>query len=141
MAGPDADQPLQMVDGRDLAAFTVSQLERGVVTTYHVTAPDPAPTFADVLDTVARGVRTTLPDVQWVGARDELPLSAPREYWPSMRAGLDRARGAGFTWRPLEETVADLLAWVRAARADGSYHPRPGVGLTAEQEQALLANG
>src|SRR3954452_24269882 len=32
MAGPNAAQPLQGVDGRDLGAFTVSQIEKGAVT-------------------------------------------------------------------------------------------------------------
>ena len=139
MAGPDADQPLQGVDGRDLAAFTVSQIERRAVDTFHVTAPEPALTFTQILETIAEGVGSPLPEVRWVGARDELPLSAPPDYWPTMRAGLAHARAAGFTWRPLAETVRDTLDWVRAARAAGSYTPRPGVGVSAQQEQELLA--
>jgi 2'-hydroxyisoflavone reductase len=140
MAGPDADQPLQGVDGRDLAAFTVSQVEQRTVDTFHVTAPDPAPTFAQILDTIAEGVGSPLPEVRWIGARDELPLTAPPDGWPTMRAGLGHARSAGFTWRPMAETVRDTLDWVRAARAEGSYRPRPGVGVSAEQEAELLAS-
>jgi 2'-hydroxyisoflavone reductase len=140
MAGPDANQPLQGVDGRDLAAFTVSQVEQRTVDTFHVTAPDPAPTFAQILDTIAEGVGSPLPEVRWIGARDELPLTAPPDGWPTMRAGLGHARSAGFTWRPMAETVRDTLDWVRAARAEGSYRPRPGVGVSAEQEAELLAS-
>jgi 2'-hydroxyisoflavone reductase len=141
MAGPTAEQPLQAVDGRDLAAFIVKQVEKGTVDTFHVTAPEPAPTFATWLATIADGVGTAVPDVRWVGARDELPLSAPPDWWPTMRAGLDHARGAGFTWRPHADTVRDTLEWVRAARAAGSYQQRPGVGLTPEQEAEVLAEG
>src|SRR5439155_7569771 len=36
MAGPNADQPLQGVDARDLGAFTVAQLDKQVVDTFHV---------------------------------------------------------------------------------------------------------
>jgi 2'-hydroxyisoflavone reductase len=138
MVGPDADQPLQGVDGRDLAAFTVSQVEQGVVGAFHVTAPDPAPTFSQVLATIAEATGAPLPEVRWVGARDELPLSAPEDWWPKMRAGLGKARASGFSWRPLEDTVRDTLDWVRKARADGSYHPRPGVGLSADEETSLI---
>jgi hypothetical protein len=56
-----------------------------------------------------------------------------------MRAGLTKARAAGFAWRPAEDTIRDTYDWVTKARADGTYHPRPGVGLTPDQEQALIA--
>ncbi|MDQ1694656.1 MAG: hypothetical protein QOJ03_9 [Frankiaceae bacterium] len=143
MAGPDAEQPLQGVDGRDLAAFTVAQVEKKTVAVFHVTAPEPAPTFAEWLQSIAEAADVELPAVRWVGAKDELPLSAPEDWWAKMRAGLGRARTAGFTWRPIEDTVRDTLDWVRKARADGSYHPRPGIGLSPEEETALLgtANG
>jgi 2'-hydroxyisoflavone reductase len=138
MAGPDAAQPLQGVDGRDLGAFTASQVEQGTVDVFHVTAPEPAPTFAEWLQKIADALDTSVPEVQWVGPKDELPLAAPEDWWSKMRAGLGKARAAGFTWRPIEDTVRDTYDWVTKARADGNYHPRPGVGLTAEQEQELL---
>jgi 2'-hydroxyisoflavone reductase len=138
MAGPDAEQPLQAVDGRDLAAFTVSQLEQGVVDDFHVTAPEPAPLFSEWLQHIADALDTPLPELRWVGARDELPLSAPPDWWDKMQAGLTKARNAGFTWRPIADTVRDLQEWVTKARADG-YLPRPGVGPTPDQEAALLS--
>jgi len=140
MAGPDAEQPLQAVDARDLAAFVVSQVEARTVDAFHVTAPEPAPTFAQVLSTIASALSTPLPDMRWVGANDGLPLTAPPDWWPKMRAPLAKARAAGFTWRPLDETVRDTYDWVSKARADGTYTPRSGVGLTPEQEAELLAD-
>lgn len=139
MAGPDAAQPLQGVDGRDLGAFTVAQIEAGTVDDFHVTAPEPAPTFAEVLETIATALDRPLPAVTWVGPRDELPLAVPEDWWPKMRAGLTKARNAGFTWRPLAETVRDTYDWVTKARADGRYAPRPGVGPSPEDEAKLLA--
>lgn len=139
MAGPSADQPLQAVDARDLGAFVVSQVEARTVDVFHVTAPEPAPTFSDVLSTIASALSVPLPEIRWVGAKDELPLSAPPDWWPKMRASVDHARGAGFTWRPLADTVRDTYDWVSKARADGAYTPRPGVGVSAEAEAELLA--
>jgi 2'-hydroxyisoflavone reductase len=104
-----------------------------------VTAPDPAPTFADVLAEVARGVGGELPEIRWVGPRAELPLTAPRSYWGLMQAGLGRAHAAGLETRPLADTARDTLEWVRGERAAGRYAPRPGVGPTAEQEADLLS--
>ena len=139
MAGPDAEQPLQGVDARDLGAFTVAQIEAQAVDAFHVTAPEPAPTFREVLETIATAVDRPLPEVQWVGATERLPLTAPPDWWPKMRACLAKARAAGFTWRPLAETAADTYQWVTAERAAGRYTPRPGVGPTADEEQQLLA--
>lgn len=141
MAGPEAATPLQGVDGRDLGAFTASQVEKGTVDVFHVTAPEPAPTFADWFSTIASALDVQLPEVEWVGAKDELPLAVPEDWWPKMRAGLGKARAAGFTWRPLEDTIRDTYDWVTKARADGKYQSRPGVGLTPDQERELLAAG
>lgn len=139
MAGPDAAQPLQGVDGRDLGAFTASQVEQGTVDVFHVTAPEPAPTFAEWLQTISSALDAPLPEMRWIGPRDELPLTVPKDWWSKMRAGLGKARAAGFTWRSAEDTIRDTYDWVTKARADGNYPPRPGVGLTPDQEQALLA--
>jgi 2'-hydroxyisoflavone reductase len=110
ITGPSADQPLQCIDGRDLGAFTVGAIERGLTGAFNVTAPQQPPTFADVLESIARGLEVALPPVTWTEASDELPLSDTPDWWPLMRADLSKAIGAGLTWRPLEDTVRDLAA-------------------------------
>jgi 2'-hydroxyisoflavone reductase len=139
MAGPDADQPLQGVDARDLGAFTVAQVEKQTTDVFHVTAPEPAPTFAEVLQTIADAVERPLPDVRWIGARAELPLTAPKDWWPKMRASMAKAREAGLRCRPLADTARDTYDWVTAERAAGRYAERPGVGPTRDEEERLLA--
>ena len=139
MATPDTAQPLQCIDARDLAAFTISRLEAGDVTAYNATAPAPAPTFGQVLETIARGVGQSLPEARAVGYDERLPLSAPPEFWSLMTADLSRPVAAGLAWRPLEQTAADTLDWVSKARADGVYKPREGVGMSAADEATLLA--
>jgi 2'-hydroxyisoflavone reductase len=138
MVGGDADQPLQGIDGRDLAALTVGCVERRLVDTVTATAPDPAPTFREVLDEIARGVGKESPDVTWIGPRDELPLTAARGEWPAMRADLTHARDHGLWWRPMHESAQDTLAWVGVERAAGRYSPRQSYGFPSEQERALL---
>src|SRR4051812_48557881 len=139
MATPDTAQPLQCIDARDLAAFTIARLEAGDVTSYNATAPIPAPTFGQVLETISRGVGQRLPEARAVGFDERLPLAAPPDWWTLMRADLSRPVAAGLTWRPLEQTVADTLDWVSKARADGAYTPRAGVGMSAADEATLLA--
>lgn len=112
---PAAEQPLQGVDGRDLATFTIHCVAGGVTDTFNVTAPQEPPTFRGVLDTIAGALGVPLPVVNWAAPAsesEELPLSAPPDWWRMMRADLSKARDAGFRWRPLAETVKDTAAFV-----------------------------
>jgi 2'-hydroxyisoflavone reductase len=112
---PAADQPLQGVDGRDLGAFTVLCVEQGLRGAFHVTAPQQVPTFREVLETIARALDVSLPEIRWSDPDDEseeLPLATGRTWWPMMRADLTKATNAGLHWRPLEETVRDTAKFV-----------------------------
>lgn len=112
---PAADQPLQGVDGRDLGAFTVACTEKLANDVFHVTAPQEVPTFREILGRIADALGTTVPEARWSDPddeRDDLPLAAPREWWPFMKADLSKAMDAGLTWRPLEDTVRDTAAQV-----------------------------
>jgi 2'-hydroxyisoflavone reductase len=137
--GPDAEQPVQVIDGRDLAAFVVGLLERQVADVVHTVAPHPALSFAELLAQVAGGVGAAGPDVRWSGAHDLLPLSDAGDAWSLMTADPSRAVAEGLTWRPLAETARDTLSWVRHARADGSYQARAGVAMSPQQEQQILS--
>jgi 2'-hydroxyisoflavone reductase len=106
--GPDPEQPLQCVDARDLAAFTITAIERGTAGPFTVTAPQQPPTFSQVLDTVAAALDVTLPEVTWSKASEDLPLSSPPKTWPRMHADVSKAVDAGFTWRPLAQTIRDI---------------------------------
>jgi 2'-hydroxyisoflavone reductase len=138
MLGPSADQPLQVIDGRDLAAFVVGLVEGDTVGVFHATAPDPAISFAEVLTRVAEGVGRAAPDVQWGQALDLLPLSDPGESWGLLAADVSKAVSHGLSWRPLADSARDSLAWVTEARAAGTYIERAGT-LSRAHERELLA--
>jgi 2'-hydroxyisoflavone reductase len=112
---PAADQPLQCIDGRDLAAFTIGSVEAGLSEVFNVTAPQSPPTFAEVLATIALALGVELPEINWADPADdseELPLSAAPPWWPMMRASLSKATAAGLRWRPLEDTVRDTASYI-----------------------------
>jgi 2'-hydroxyisoflavone reductase len=68
-----------------------------------------------------------------VGPWMELPLWLPGdEYAGLLRADISRALTAGLTFRPLEETARDTLAWSLEA---GEQRPT----LSRERERELLA--
>src|SRR5918999_1590605 len=64
----------------------------------------------------------------------ELPLWLPREYADLQAIDCGRAIEAGLTFRPLSETIEDVLDWDRATRAGRE----PDAGLRPEREQELL---
>jgi 2'-hydroxyisoflavone reductase len=136
--GGDAEQPLQAVDARDLAAFTVGGVERQLRETVHVTAPDDPPTFESLFAEIAEGLDKTVPEVSWLGPRDELPLTFGKEGWPMMHADLSRAKDHGLWWRPFGQTARDTLDWVREEREAGRYSIGDRYGLPAETERSLI---
>ncbi|MDK1327404.1 NAD-dependent epimerase/dehydratase family protein [Arthrobacter sp. zg-Y1143] len=71
---------------------------------------------------------------EWSGPRS-LPLWLEDQDWQGMNARSNaRARRAGLTLRPLEQTLADTLAW---EENEGINRPR-GAGLSGNEERELL---
>jgi 2'-hydroxyisoflavone reductase len=111
---PAAEQPLQCIDGRDLGAFTVTCIEKGLCGPFNVTAPETPPTFSEVIATIANALDVDVPQVRWSDPDDvdeRLPLAVSRPWFPKMRADISKALAAGLTYRPLEDTVRDLATW------------------------------
>lgn len=144
---PDArNRSLRLVvDARDVAAWNIHAVERGLTGPYNVFGPDYALTLGNVLDT-CKDVSGS--DAQFVPVAEqflldhevrpwmEIPLWVPtRPGAPSFTARATKAIDAGLTFRPLADTVRDTLAWDRTQPADT---PRPA-GLAPEREQELLA--
>jgi nucleoside-diphosphate-sugar epimerase len=139
------DQPLQWVDARDLAAFLLHICEHDVAGTFDVATPPRANTFDALLATAAAAGGVEL-DVAWCDEafvreheltateeRDPFPIITPEE--PNAHLfDTSHAVENGLTFRPLETTVGDTLAWDRE-RGDVELQ----AGLTREQETELLA--
>jgi len=147
------DQPVQVVDVRDLATFCVQAAERGHGGIVNVQGPRGAVTFAGLLETV-REVSGSDASIVWVDpARleaegvepwSELPLWVPPHFRADgMLDGDDtRARAMGASFRPIRETIADTLAWARdapPARGFDTGVGMPPAGLDRDREAALLA--
>jgi 2'-hydroxyisoflavone reductase len=135
------EQPIQVIDARDLAAFALDLLERGASGTFDVVTPDGMLTLGQVLGAclvAAPGARLVWVDPgflleQGVEPWTELPLWTPGDDMAGFqRSDVSRALAAGLRPRPIAETVADTLRWVEATGA-----PR-GASMTRERESALL---
>jgi 2'-hydroxyisoflavone reductase len=141
--GPgDPDAPVQLVDARDLGRWLVQLALEGPGGTFNATGPAEPLTFAELLGRSWTAIGSDghvvwLDDQQVLDAGvqpwSELPLWLPgSEYAGMCRADIGRAVDAGLTFRPLEETILDTLAWDRTVDGD-----RPT--LTAEKEAEILS--
>jgi 2'-hydroxyisoflavone reductase len=142
LAPGSPDAAVQLVDARDLGAWMVRLAERRVGGVFNGTGPAQPLTLGETLERVAAAVggnaKLVWTDEQrildaGVTPWSELPLWVPGEEWSGlMRADVSRAVAAGLSFRPLEETARDTLAWGREA---GEQRPT----LSREQEAEILA--
>ncbi|MDT0305729.1 reductase [Streptomyces sp. DSM 44917] len=142
--------PLQYVDARDLARWTLDAAARGLAGPYDLVSPSGHATMGELLDACAEvtgaeaELRWTEPEViaaAGVQGWTELPVWTPPGplHDALHRSDVSRALAAGLRCRPVAATVADTWAWMRAEGARPAAHPaRSPVGLPPETEAAIL---
>ncbi|MFB7515910.1 NAD-dependent epimerase/dehydratase family protein [Streptomyces sp. NPDC056144] len=148
--GPRA-LPLQYVDVRDLAAWTLDAVAAGLSGPYNLVSPPGHTTMGELLDAC---VRTTGSDARLRWADPEAVLAAGIEPWTELpvwlppgemydalhTADVSRAVATGLRCRPVTETVADTWTWLESlAGTAPSRADRPAKGLPPEREKEFLA--
>jgi 2'-hydroxyisoflavone reductase len=144
-----AERAVQFIDVRDLAAWMIAALERGISGTYNATGPARPLTLKTLLET-CRAVGGTDAKIVWVEEAllaahaivpwKDMPLWIPESDPHAsgfMEVPIARALEAGLAFRPLAETVADTLRWAATQRPDRPWK----AGLDAEREEELLGAG
>jgi 2'-hydroxyisoflavone reductase len=128
------EQPVQVVDSRDLARLVVQLLADDRPGAFHAVGPAEPVTLGGLIKTCARVAGTQVEVVP--AAPETAPPLFPlvRTNWPAQQRSPARARAAGLPATPLEVTAADVLAWDR-----GRGEPPLARGFSPEEEQALLA--
>ena len=142
---PPAEQPLQFVDVRDIADFTLRRIETGAGGIFNVTGPAHRLSFGDLLssaksvldsDVVFRHASDAYLQSQEVGEWMELPLWVNAERAEGfMTFNIDRALAAGLSFRPLAATIRATYAWVQQLPDDTEWP----AGLSPARERSLLA--
>lgn len=142
--------PVQLIDGRDIAAWALRCAETKASGVFNTTGPAIPLTIGNVLATIAT-VADAKPNLVWVSDEfllgqslqplDSVPLWVPPEYGYFFHVDVRKAIAAGLTFRPLVETTRDTLAWLRSAGDQAQPRSRMGIvsGLTPEQEAEMLA--
>jgi 2'-hydroxyisoflavone reductase len=138
--------PVQFIDARDLAAFALDALHARRRGPFNVTSPRRL--WGKVLETCAH-VAGRQPRWVWVPAQrlvelqlqpwSDLPVWLPPDGDTAgiAHTSVQAALAAGLRLRPLQETVADTLAWYATLPTEEQAFSR--AGLTPEREAAALA--
>lgn len=144
MAPGTPDDPVQVIDVRDLATWIVDLAESRTHGTFDATGR--VTTRGALLDGVATGVGAvasyTWVDPEFLARQQVEPWAGPRslpvwlplpELAGLMTHDVSAAFAAGLRTRPLADTARDTLAWLRT-------HPDAAVtGLTRAEEAEVLA--
>jgi len=143
------DQPIAVVDARDLAGWLVAMAEQGQGGAVNATGPAGMTTLGGLLD-VCREV--TGGDAEWVPISDDDLLAAGVQEWVHLPLWLadgtartawdvdtSRARALGLPSRPVRDSVADTWAWMQRSGRPEPRPDRPLPGLPPELEAHLLA--
>ncbi|MDX1663491.1 MAG: NAD-dependent epimerase/dehydratase family protein [Candidatus Promineifilaceae bacterium] len=142
LAPGSAAHPIQFIDVRDLALWTIRMVEEGASGVYNATGETLR--MGDLLE-ACRVVSGATARFRWVDEAfllehrvqpwSEIPLWLPGEAGAGMGTiDVTRAVESGLRFRPMEETVEDTLAW--ASERGGDYELR--AGLSPEREADLL---
>jgi 2'-hydroxyisoflavone reductase len=149
--GNGAD-PVQFIDARDLAEWTIRMIEAKETGTYNATGPEKPLTMAEMLHGI-KAVTTSGAQFTWVpadflakhnvrGWRDMPVWVAPTRTNAGFSArSAARAIAKGLTFRPLAVTAKDTLDWAKTRTAEQQLALAEGrvAGLSAAREAEVLA--
>jgi 2'-hydroxyisoflavone reductase len=145
------NDPVQFIDARDLAEWTVRMAESHTLGTYNATGPNPPTTMGQMLNGIKAAVNSNA-TFTWVPAdvlaeqkirawRDMTvwipPMGATAGF---MRRDISKAVSKGLTYRPLAVTARETLAWNKTRPADQLQALAEGKvgGISAEREKQVL---
>jgi len=148
LAPGERDDPVQFIDARDLAEWTIRLVENGVTGVYNATGPAKQFGIGDMLDQIKAALNsnanlTWIPadflEQQKVSAWSDMPVWIPPrgEEAYAARINIERALNKGLTFRSLAETARDTLAWFKSQQPERQAKLR--AGLAPEREKEVLA--
>jgi 2'-hydroxyisoflavone reductase len=145
LAPGSPNDPVQFIDARDLAEWTIRMAENREAGIYNATGPAKPLGVGAMLDGIKDALKSNA-KFTWV---DEDFLTQQKvEAWSDMpvwtgkdsglaRTKIDQAMAKGLSFRPLAETARDTLAWFKSQSQDRQSHLK--ASLTSEREAEVLA--
>lgn len=148
LAPGDGNDPVQIIDARDLAEWTIRQAEARAGGAYNAAGPDYEFTFEAMLHGI-RAVTGKAAELIWASADfladqglnpwSDMPVWIPRQddFSGFSTRSNAKAIAAGLTFRPFADTVSATLDWFREQPEERRADVR--AGITAEREAEALA--
>lgn len=143
LAPGNPDAPVQIIDVRDLAEWTIRMVEDSQVGVFNATEPEEPLSMRQVLETCQQ-VAGIPSELVWVDDEfllsngvtpfTDLPLWLPEFASAMQQVNISKAVRAGLAFRPLEETVKDTFDWDSSRPADTLRVN----GISPERETELL---
>jgi 2'-hydroxyisoflavone reductase len=148
LAPGDPSDPVQFIDARDLAEWTIRMVENGETGIFNATGPPSKLGIGEMLDGIKTAnhskstftwVNADFLEAQKVAPWSDMPVWLPPrgEEAGGNQVSNERARAKGLTFRPLAETARDTLAWFKSLPQDRQSHLK--AGLSPEREAEVLA--
>jgi len=146
LAPGSPSDPMQIIDARDLAEWTIRMVEQGTVGAFNATGPKSRLSFGRMLDdmkkTTKSDARFTWVDDDFLKAQnisDDFPIwtSSKGPYISYLTTNVDKALKHGLTFRPLSETTRATLEWFRKQTSERQLKMR--AGITPAREAEVLA--
>jgi 2'-hydroxyisoflavone reductase len=148
LAPGDGSDPVQIIDARDLAEWTIRMAEAHRFGTFNATGPERPLPMRAMLTGIAAAIHAD-PQLLWVPT--DFLESEKVEAWSDMpvwvpargdsagfaKRSIRKALAAGLTFRPLATTAADTLAWFKQQPAERQAKLK--AGLTPAREGEVLA--
>ncbi|MEW6074429.1 MAG: NAD-dependent epimerase/dehydratase family protein [Planctomycetota bacterium] len=143
-------EPVQYIDGRDLAAWIVHLIERRTAGVLNAVGPKEPTTIGALLESCQEVTKSdatfTWADLEFLSAQGVEPWGHLPVWVPSagdsrglVAVSNTKALAAGLAFRPVEETVTDLLAWIHGLEDAPARLAKLRAGLTPEREAEVLA--
>jgi 2'-hydroxyisoflavone reductase len=145
LAPGDGSDPVQLIDARDLAEWTIRMAEARVMGTFNATGPKHPLLMKEMLTGIAAAIQSDA-RLTWVPAKflesekvdawSDMPVWVPGQDDSAgfARRSIAKALGAGLTFRPLATTATDTLAWFKAQPAERQAKLQAGLTSTREEE-------
>ena len=148
LAPGNPDQPMQIIDARDLGEWIIRMVEAQQTGTYNATGPA-APLPLKTILATAQEIAQSDTTFTWVaddfllanGVQPwmSLPLWVPADAIGIHQVDVSKAKSAGLTFRPIAETIRDSYTWLEAEAAKPDSRPQVAHGsLPREKEAEIL---
>jgi 2'-hydroxyisoflavone reductase len=148
LAPGEGSDPVQVIDARDLAEWTIRMAEARTVGTFNATGPQNPLLMKEMLTGIAAAIHA---DARLVWVPTDFLESEKVEAWSDMpvwvpargdtagfaKRSILKALTAGLTFRPLATTASDTFAWFKQQPAERQAKLK--AGLTPVREEEILS--